>query len=87
MTDLVAQNLNTGLTITFIGMAVVLAFLTLMIFAMDITSSLIINVLNKYFPEAVKEEKVKKVKKKAISNDEEIAISIALAHHAQAGGK
>ncbi|MBQ8635286.1 OadG family protein [bacterium] len=86
MTDLMAQNLNTGLTITFIGMAVVLAFLTLMIFVMNITSGLIINVLNKYFPEEVKEEKAK-VKKKPTSNDEEIAISIALAHHAQMGGK
>ena len=79
-----SELFNTGITITFIGMAVVLAFLTLMIFAMNITSSLIINVLNKYFPEAVKEEP-KKAKKKQTSNDEEIALAVALAYNA--GGK
>ena len=81
-----AELLNTGLTITFIGMAVVLAFLTLMIFVMNITSSFIVNVLNKFFPEAVKEEP-KKVKKKATSNDAEIALAITVAHNAAMGGK
>ena len=81
-----SELFNTGITITFIGMAVVLAFLTLMIFVMNIASSLIINVLNKYFPEAIKEEP-KKAKKKAVSNDNEIALAIALAANAQAGGK
>ncbi|MBQ4646865.1 MAG: OadG family protein [Candidatus Gastranaerophilales bacterium] len=81
-----AELFNTGITITFIGMTVVLAFLTLMIYAMNITSSFIINVLNKYFPEAVKEEP-KKAKKKASSNNEEIALGVALAFHAQQGGK
>ena len=87
MTDLIAENLNVGLTITFIGMTVVLAFLTLMIFVMNITSGLIINVLNKYFPEKIVEEKKPKAKKKISSNDEEVALSIALAHHASCGGK
>ena len=81
-----AELLNTGLTITFIGMAVVLAFLTLMIFVMNVTSSLIINVLNKYFPEAVKEEP-KKTKKKVTSDDTEVAIAVALAHKTAMGGK
>ena len=81
-----SELFNTGMTVTIIGMSVVLAFLTLMIFIMNITSSLIINVLNKYFPEAVKEEP-KKVKKKSTSNDGEIALAIALAHHASTGGK
>lgn len=83
-----SELFNTGLTVTFIGMAVVLAFLTLMIFVMNITSSLIVNVLNKYFPEAIKEEP-KKAKKKAASSksDEDVAVAIALAFNAQTGGK
>ena len=80
------ELLNTGITITFIGMAVVLAFLTLMIFTMNITSSLIVNVLNKYFPEAVKEEP-KKAKKKVATDDSEVAIAIAVAHNMSMGGK
>ena len=81
-----SELFNTGLTITFIGMAVVLAFLTLMIFVMNITSSFIINVLNKYFPEAEKVEP-KKAKKKVVSNNEDIAVAVALAFNAQQGGK
>ena len=81
-----SELLNTGLTITFIGMAVVLAFLTLMIFVMNITSGFIINVLNKYFPEAIKEEP-KKAKKKVATDDSEIALAIAIAHNTATGGK
>lgn len=81
-----AELFNTGVTITFIGMAVVLAFLTLMIFVMNITSSFIINVLNKYFPEAIKEEP-KKAKKKVATDDSEIALVIAIAHNVATGGK
>ena len=77
---------NTGITITFIGMTVVLAFLTLMIFVMDITSNFIINLLNKYFPEATKEEP-KKAKKKVTTDDSEIALAIAIAHNVATGGK
>ena len=43
-----SELFQTGITITCIGMGVVLAFLTLMIFIMNITSGLIVNVLNKY---------------------------------------
>ena len=82
-----AELFNTGLTITLIGMGVVLAFLTLMIFVMNITSSLIINVLNKWFPEAVKEEPKKAKKKAADSDDAQIALAIAIAHNASVGGK
>ena len=79
------ENLTVGITITLVGMVVVLAFLTLMIFVMNIVNGFIVNVLNKIFPEAVKE--VKTVKKKVTSkkSDEEIAVAIALAAHA--GGK
>lgn len=87
MTEAVTQNLALGLTITFIGMAVVLVFLTLMIFAMNITSNFIVNVLNKYFPEAVKEEPKKAKKKQTSNNDEEVALAIALAHHKALGGR
>ena len=81
-----SELFNTGMIITIIGMGVVLAFLTLMIFVMNITSSFILNVLNKYFPEAQKEEP-KKAKKKLASNDEEIALAVALTLCAQQGGK
>ena len=77
MTELAMQNLQTGLTITIIGMLVVLAFLTLMIFVMNITSN-VIQVLNKYFPEAQIEPQTKK-KKVQKNNDDEIAVAIAVA--------
>ena len=87
MNEVFIQNLNTGLTITFIGMGVVLAFLTLMIFVMNITSKFIVNVLNKYFPEEIKEEKTKVKKKPQQNENEKIALAVALAHHKALGGK
>ena len=80
------NTLTLGATIMVIGMGVVFAFLTLMIFTMNITSSLIVNVLNKYFTEAVKEEP-KKAKKKVATDDSEVAIAIAVAHNMSMGGK
>ena len=80
--ELLLQNFNTGVVITFIGMAIVLFFLTLMIFAMRIMEKIIFQ-LNKIFPEELPVEQKKKVK----SNDEsEIAAAIAIAF-AQSGGK
>ena len=81
------ENLTMGITITLVGMSVVLAFLTLMIFVMNIVNGFIVNVLNKVFPEKIKEEKTTKKKIAKKSNDEDIAIAIALAHHASVGGK
>lgn len=81
-----AELFNIGITITFIGMAVVLVFLTLMIFVMDGVSCFILKVLNKYFPEKVKEEKPK-TRKKSVSSDSEIALAVALAFNSQQGGK
>ena len=75
-------SLQTGLVITFIGMFVVMAFLAVLIYAMKLTSSLILY-LNKFFPEEVKEEKTSK-KKHQKSDDTEIAIAIAAAISAQA---
>ena len=81
-TELLLQNFNTGVVITFIGMATVLLFLTLMIFAMHLMEKVIFQ-LNKFFPEEVPAEPKKKLK----NNDEsEIAAAIAIAF-AQNGGK
>ena len=81
-TELLLQNFNTGIVITFIGMAIVLLFLTLMIFAMHLMEKVIFQ-LNKFFPEEVPAEPKKKLK----NNDEsEIAAAIAIAF-AQNGGK
>ena len=81
-TELLLQNFNTGIVITFIGMATVLLFLTLMIFVMHLMEKVIFQ-LNKFFPEEVPAEPKKKVK----NNDEsEIAAAIAIAF-AQNGGK
>ena len=79
------ENLTVGITITVVGMVVVLAFLTLMIFVMNIVNGFIVNVLNKIFPEAVKEVKTTKKKVTTKKADDEVAIAIALAAHA--GGK
>lgn len=79
------MNLTVGITITVVGMVVVLAFLTLMIFVMNIVNGFIVNVLNKIFPEAVKEVKTTKKKVTIKKADDEVAIAIALAAHA--GGK
>ncbi len=80
--ELLLQNFNTGVVITFIGMATVLLFLTLMIFVMRVTEKIIFQ-LNKFFPEEVPSETKKKVK----SNDgSEIAAAIAVAF-AQNGGR
>ena len=80
--ELLLQNFNTGVVITFIGMATVLFFLTLMIFVMRVMEKIIFQ-LNKFFPEGVPSETKKKVK----SNDgSEIAAAIAVAF-AQNGGR
>ena len=80
-TELLLQNFNTGVVITFIGMATVLFFLTLMIFVMRIMEKIIFQ-LNKFFPEEIPAEPKKKVK----NNDEsELAAAIPIAF-AQSGG-
>ena len=80
--ELLLQNFNTGIVITFIGMATVLFFLTLMIFVMRVTEKIIFQ-LNKFFPEEVPSETKKKVKS---NDDSEIAAAIAVAF-AQNGGR
>ena len=69
------NNLENGLALMLIGMGTVLAFLTILIFAMGIMSK-VVGWLNKIFPEAV--EEVKSTAKKVASNvDEAIAVAIA----------
>ena len=71
----IMNNLENGLALLLIGMGTVLAFLTVLIFAMGIMSK-IVGWLNKIFPEAV--EEVKSTAKKVASNvDEAIAVAIA----------
>ena len=60
-----------------IGMSFVYVFLLIMIWIVNIATKLI-KILNKYFPEAVEEEKYQP-KKKSEKIDEEIALAIACA--------
>ena len=64
-----------GCLIMFIGMGTVFAFLTIMIYAIQIMTK-IIKVINKFSPEVLPEAKV--VKKKS-NDDTEVAIAIACA--------
>lgn len=73
-----AGNLQDGIIIMFIGMGVVFAFLTIMVFVMDWMSKLVIK-LNEIFPEEVVEEKYTKKQVKNDDNDIALAIAVALA--------
>lgn len=74
-TELILQNLQNALIIAVIGMSVVMIFLTLMMGVMKITG-LVMGILNKYFPEEIKEEPKRITQNK---QDEEIAVAIAVA--------
>ena len=69
------NNLENGLALLLIGMGFVLAFLCLLILAMNVMSKIVIW-LNKLFPEAV--EEVKSTAKKVSANEDE-AIAVAIA--------
>lgn len=71
--------LKEGLIIMVIGMGTVFIFLTIMIYAMNI-SSVVLKFVSKYFPEEVLVEK-KPTKKSTTSDDEDIALAIACAIH------
>ena len=73
-----AGNLQDGIIIMFIGMGVVSAFLTIMVFVMDWMSKLVIK-LNEIFPEEVVEEIYTKKQVKNDDNDIALAIAVALA--------
>ncbi len=69
------ETLENGLALLVIGMGMVLSFLCLLIFCMNIMSKAVAY-LNKLFPEAV--EEVKSTAKKVSSNiDEAVAVAIA----------
>lgn len=70
-------HLKEGLVLLGIGMGVVFSFLCILVFAMHGMSA-IVQWLNKLFPEAV-EVVEKKGAKKNVSEDEAIAVAIAVA--------
>ena len=69
-------NFQDGCAIMFLGMGVVFAFLVLMVWVMNITAQ-VIQVLNKYFPEEIPQQKTSKKKKSKSDEEEQIAIAIA----------
>lgn len=72
------EALKQGFIIMVIGMGTVYIFLTIMIYAMNITKK-ILDIINKYFPEDILQESKKKRDK--TDNDTEIALAIAAAIH------
>ena len=70
-------HLEEGLVLLGIGMGVVFGFLCVMVFAMN-GMSLVVQWLNKLFPEAI-EVVEKKGARKNVAEDEAIAIAIAVA--------
>ena len=74
---MLTQVIEEGLVIMLTGMGVVFSFLVILIFSMHIMSG-VVKVLNKFFPEAVAEQKSSKPKRQG-KEEEEIAIAIAVA--------
>lgn len=72
--------LKEGLIIMIIGMGTVFTFLVVMIYAMDISAS-VLKFVAKFFPEEIPEEKSAAKKKAASSSDEDVALAIACAIH------
>lgn len=69
--------LQDGIAIMLIGMGVVFAFLTIMVYVMDF-NAVLIKKLNKYFPEEVPQQA--KPRKKRTEEDDKIALAVAIAH-------
>ena len=76
------QNLQDALTVTIIGMASVLIFLTVLIFAMHLMEKLMVYI-NKIFPPEIKEEPSKKDKKQSTDEDIAVAIAAVVAHQSR----
>lgn len=70
-------HLEEGMILLGIGMGVVFLFLCILVFSMN-GMSLVMKWLNKIFPEEI-EVVEKKVAKKNVSEDEAIAVAIAVA--------
>lgn len=68
--------LEDGVFVMIIGMGTVFIFLSIMIVAMNLNGK-VLQVINKYFPEEIPQEKTNK--KSAKKDDEEIALAIACA--------
>ena len=77
--------ISDGVIITIVGMLVVFAFLTIMIFAMNITSS-IVAYLNKKFPPKVIEAAPAKEKTQT-GEEEMVAVAIASILNLQRTGR
>ncbi len=73
-TELLMQNLQLSLTVTIVGMVIVMVFLTLMVFTTNITKK-IVDWLNVKFPVEVPVDT--KQQKKQSGAEEEIAVAIA----------
>ena len=71
------QLLDTGMVLLAIGMGFVFAFLVIMVWTMNGMSACV-RILNKFFPEEI-ENLDKKVKRTNVSDDEAIAVAIAVA--------
>ena len=81
----IIQAISDGVIITIVGMLVVFGFLTIMVFAMNITSA-IVEYLNKKFPPKVVE--TTPTKKKSQTNEEEmVAVAIASILNLQRSGR
>lgn len=72
--ELLMQNLQLSLTVTIVGMVIVMVFLTLMVFTTNITKK-IVDWLNVKFPVEVPVDT--KQQKKQSGAEEEIAVAIA----------
>lgn len=77
MMDQFILHAKEGLILMGIGMGVVFSFLCILVFAMQIMSKAV-RFINKFFPETV-EVVEKKGTKKNVSEDEAIAVAIAVA--------
>ena len=72
--ELLMQNLQLSLTVTIVGMVIVMVFLTLMVFTTNITKK-VVDWLNVKFPVEVPVDT--KQQKKQSGAEEEIAVAIA----------
>lgn len=68
--------LKDGVFVMIIGMGTVFIFLSIMIVAMNLNGK-VLQVINKYFPEEIPQEKTSR--KSTKKDDEEIALAIACA--------
>ena len=74
------ETLKAGCYILAIGMSTVFIFLAIMIYVMEFSAK-IIQIINKYWPEEIEEDKYATNNKKKTDNDAEVALAIACALH------